>query len=240
MGSIFNKLEDVRADKGLTKKDFSGVLRIAPQHYNKLKDIENPSVGMLKNLKEYDKSINLDWFISNKGGMYLFDNVQKNCGVHESIKYIIQDTYKENLNNENPNSIYVCGITASALNRYEDIVVSILKTLGKDYIVVDAKDKTISEFYKSFGVNGSNTDERCIEIYKNLIHEDSYIVIKNLSKSKIANVDSTYRSLIKEIDDSWIHEKVYAKGSLIFIDYASFLEKHNEKLGYLLKSNCII
>lgn len=239
MLSIYEKLEEVREDKGLTKKGFSEVLKVAPQYYTKLKNIDNPSINLLKNLKKYDKNINIDWFISDIGAMYLLDNIKTNCGIYESIKYIIQDTYKENLNNENPDSIYLCGITASALNHYEDIVINVLNELGKSYINVDAKDKTMSMFYKSFGVEG-NLYENATTIYNDLLYKDRYVIIKNLSKSKISKADSICREFIKRVDDAPLIEKVYAKGSLIFIDYPSFLEKHNEKLGYLLRSNCII
>lgn len=158
-----------------------------------------------------------------------------------SISNLIMKVVRINheiLKGHNPNSIYLAGFTDNHLDALEEGVMSGLECNHKQCLFIDMKDQPASYLYEKIVGSKVPRDQWAKRVDEKLYHSDQVLIIKTMSKSKIKHPEDTFRELIKTLDDAHF-KNIHPKTDLVFIDYASFLEKHYEHIGTYLTTNLI-
>lgn len=164
---------------------------------------------------------------------------EKQISDKNSISNLIMRVIRINheiLKGHNPNSIYLAGFTANHLDALEEEVLGGLECNHKLCLFIDMKDQPESYLYEKIIGKKHPRSEWAKRADEKLYNTDQVLIIKALSKSKIKHSEGTFRDLIKALDDAHV-KNIHPKTDIVFIDYASFLEKHYEEIGAYLTTN---
>lgn len=135
----------------------------------------------------------------------------------------------------NPNSGFITIFDQNQIETITRLTEDALHWLNRKFIIVHGNGKNVRQLGESFPYETCRTYSDFYSILKNfLLNTDYVVIIKEFSKSKMQiNKAGFARSLIKIIDDAHFHNTV-PSADLIFIDYASFLEKSWKDIGLYL------
>ncbi len=136
-------------------------------------------------------------------------------------------------------------ITGFLVGFYSDNIIGItqevqssLKSIGREYIIIEANGKSFIDCVKSFtGKDYHVNHDAFSDLKEILLNGNKVIVFKEFSKSKIRTTKEKClmaRSIIK-IYDSVHLQDVCPLSDLIFIDYAGFLQHCWDNIGAYLK-----
>lgn len=133
--------------------------------------------------------------------------------------------------NSNTNNLDTCFVVCFNQNEVATKAEDILRILEKNNcksLLIDVNDMSIKDLNSSvenYGLHLSKNDFYS-KIKYILLETDMAVVIKNWSLSKSKAIDDQYaRGLMKILDDAHFKD-IYPKSNLIFVDYASYLEKY--------------
>jgi len=141
-------------------------------------------------------------------------------------------TNHEFRNGSNPDSIYLVGFTEEHLDELEKNVKDALKALKKVYKIVECVNKNFIDIVEELSGIKYKTNQHAYEALKQVqLNNNIVIILKQFSLSKSKNrAAGLCHGLIKNLDDAHF-DNIHPQSDLIFIDYASFLEKHFEEIG---------
>lgn len=152
----------------------------------------------------------------------------------EELSAFLRQVFQENHEiraGKNPRAVYLATVSESEVDRLSDRVVGAVHALGRRAGVIDAAGRTSASFYAAFFTPRSRSAHALTKALIASLYEDETVwVIKNFSKLKDQRKGWHMRGLIKIIDDAHF-EGIHPKGDLVFIDSASFLERHERILG---------
>jgi hypothetical protein len=115
---------------------------------------------------------------------------------------------------------------------------SALKDMGREYVIVEANEKSFIDCIKSFtGKDYHWNHDAFSDLKEVLLNGNKVVVFKEFSKSKIrTKKEKCYmaRSIMKIFDNTY-HSGIYPLSDLIFIDYADFLQNCWCNIGAYLK-----
>jgi hypothetical protein len=163
----------------------------------------------------------LDWYLFhnsfNKYKLFLHSLFYKN---HQRKKGI------------NPNAGFIVAFDHSQIDSIIKFTEDALKWLGRRFVVIDGKGKNVRQLIEALPGGFGRTYG---DFFKNLryllLERDYVIVFTELSCSKMqSDKTAISRSLIKMLDDAHF-DNIVPRADLIFIDYASFLEKAWHNIG---------
>lgn len=144
----------------------------------------------------------------------------------------------------NPTSIFLIGFTGSQINSIEKETTSSLEDINRSYRVIDAENLSQKEIFDVINKKYSySLVEATTNLEKTFRDDQIVYIIKNISKSSIKGEKGLFVREIMSILKESKNTKLPANADLIFIDYASFLEKNWDILGnhiiynYLTKSD---
>jgi len=133
--------------------------------------------------------------------------------------------------NPNPQCIYLPAYTTGHLNTLETLARKALAELGRNTVYVDALDKTGLAICEAITNQAFRTAGDGFNAVAEMIAEtDTVLVIKGFSEAKMSHKGGFARGLIKCLDDAHIHGR-RQEGDVVFVDYASFLEKNWGQIG---------
>jgi hypothetical protein len=135
--------------------------------------------------------------------------------------FLINHKIKEG---KNPLAGFLIEFDSAGLEGLAREVKASLKSLGREYILIDANGKTFIEcINQSTGENYRVLHDAFEGLKEILLNSDKVIIFKEFSKCKLpTNKGSMVRSIIK------IRDNANSDGplsDLLFIDYAEFLQK---------------
>ncbi len=163
--------------------------------------------------------------------------------MNESIylKELFQRVFDSNHNvkaGHNPDSIFLIGFIDEHFNDLEKNTKQALKSLKKTYKFINCKGKTFREIVQDIkGVKYPTEHDAMVSLKDIQLNSNLVIVFRELSKAKLYREKYLYfRGLIKHLDDAH-YKNIQPKSDLIFIDSASFLERHFEEIGLYLVYN---
>jgi len=132
----------------------------------------------------------------------------------------------------NPNARYFLCFTEEHVAHNTTKVMEALQWLDRVPLHIDARDCSFGDMARQLsGDKPSGTRDAWIMFEEILWNSDKVIVVANLSQSKIPSRKSWYgRSLIKINDDAHI-KGIRPRSDLVFVDYASFLQRSWSELG---------
>ena len=135
---------------------------------------------------------------------------------------------------KNIQSIYLPAFCAAQVKSTESSVVEALNSLGRHFVLVDARGKSECDIYRAIiGKSVKTTHQGWRETKERLLSANTVIVLSGISQSTISRKAGIVRSLIKTLDDAHF-DGVTPEGNVIFIDSHSFLEKHWDTIGIYL------
>jgi len=232
MIDFYQRVEEIRQNKELNKKDFARGIGLTGSNYATLLKGKTTNGELAKTLYELF-NINLNWLISGSGSMYNATQKTKVCSVNTLVQSTVKMLIESNaVENAPKNTGYIGAITDESLEDFERSIIYTLKELNKPYKIIDAKGLTDIQLigkFKEFG----NTGEKWEQIQKSFYFDNTVWIIKNISKLKSTkeHIYQTMRAYYKTLDDA--HFKgVEPLGNLIFLDKASFLENNHEIAHY--------
>lgn len=138
------------------------------------------------------------------------------------------------ISQKNMQCAYLPAYCAHQIESTKNLTTESLDILGRNYIVVDADGKSELEIYNSIisdPVRTACQGFRQVEI--TLMERDVVIVLVGVSRSNFSRKAGFVRGLVKVLDDAHFDNKI-PKGNIVFIDYASFLEKNWKEIGVYL------
>lgn len=168
-----------------------------------------------------------------------FLKMQKEVSQASAVMNIINYQIRENheiLKGHNPNCVYLAAFTPEHIELLEKDVLSGLSCTKIPHKLIDMTAKTENEIYEAIIGNKVPKSKINSLVEEQLFNTRQILVIKSLSKSKCTQKEIIYRWLIKILDDAH-YKNVHPKTDLVFIDYASFLEKHFSSIGGYLTTN---
>ncbi|MCC5911355.1 MAG: hypothetical protein JJT76_13040 [Clostridiaceae bacterium] len=177
---------------------------------------------LTKDLREQADFIN--WYL-------LHNNINKH-------KLFVHALFHENhsVQYKNPNSGYVIYYSDEHLESSSNDIVKALEWMGRDYILIDAANKTFKQLEEYLLPFHSRTKYEVFKEFENmLLNSDKVLILKNISKlkgSKDAKIKNA-RSFIKVLDDAHF-KNITPKADIIFIDTARFLEDAWDNIGIYL------
>jgi hypothetical protein len=176
-----------------------------------------------KDLREQEELV--DWYLFhshfNKYKLFLHSLFYNN---HERLK------------GHNPNAGFIQIFKEKQIASIIDRTKGALEWLGRNYIIVDCKNKGIREIGRQLPFDKCNNYYDFHRLIQYVFLKTDYVLVfKELSKAKITlNKSATARSWLKINDDAHFKD-ISPRSDLIFIDYASFLEKSWEDLGLYIQ-----
>lgn len=141
---------------------------------------------------------------------------------------------------KNPDSIYLAGFTEEHIQHLKDQAIEVITDNKRPVLVVECKGRTWRKAISEAVSLEFKTNTEAYEYLENLQKEtNTALLVVELSRCKVRTPQNYTRSLIKNIDDA--HFKgIYPESDLIFVDYASFLEKHWQYIGLYLRVNTLL
>jgi hypothetical protein len=134
----------------------------------------------------------------------------------------------------NPNTGFMVGFHEDHLQEMKENCCNSLVRMKRPYYEVDAKNKTYIEIVNELTNEHITSNGKALESMKTLLYEsDSAIIISNFSSSKVKTKERYLRHCIKILDDAHTHN-MFPKSDLIIIDYANFLQRVWQHIGYYL------
>ena len=254
-----NRLSLLRKELGLSQTEFANEIG-ATQATISRHEKKNTIPYELLNAINKRFNINLNWLVLGKGDMVeTFDNFAIDSRIKdyfdklkrkkssELLSEIIEMTFTENhliQNGQNPNQLYFAGINKKELDRLEYFSTQYLKMVERKFIVIESKELTINKIISDTLIKLEIEIEKKTDawlskrFYDVLYFQDVVIIFKELSLSKTPNIQVFFREFIKVLDDAHM-KNIKPRGDIVFIDYASFLEKQDEYISSYLKTNII-
>lgn len=159
------------------------------------------------------------------------DAVEKasDCSKIESFLSWVFELNK--VQRKNVQSIYLPALCATQVKSTEISVVEALDSLGRHFVLVDARGKSERDIYCAIiGKPVKTTHQGWRETKEQLLSDSTVIVLSGISQSMISRKAAIVRGLIKTLDDAHFND-VIPEGNVIFIDSPSFLEKHWDTIG---------
>ena len=149
------------------------------------------------------------------------------------------DTNHKVLRGHNSNSIYLIGFNKEQFKELEENVKLAVKSLERVYKFVNCANKTFIEIVEEIVSVKYKTNYEAGKVLEQVqMKSNIVIILREFSKSKIKKSDVAmyFKTLIKNLDDAHF-ENIHPLSDLIFIDYASFLEKNFNEIGLYLVYN---
>jgi hypothetical protein len=147
-------------------------------------------------------------------------------------------------NNHNSNNDiktgFLIGYKEEHLNEIENSVCNILDKLDRPYRFVNARAKSIIAIFEELTNSYFNSKHQAKdEIERQFFRSENVYIIREFSDAKIESKEYSLRGLIKLREKTnFINDKqcetIHPDSDLIFIDYANFLQKAWDKIGYYL------
>ena len=136
----------------------------------------------------------------------------------------------------NPNAGFLVGFNPDIVEYIVHQIESALKSIGRKYIVIEANEKTFIECINPLVNKNHNTShDAFLSLKEILLNSDKVVVFKEFSKCKWkTNKGSMVRGIIKILDDAHI-KGIRPISDLLFVDYASFLEKNWDYVSTYIK-----
>jgi hypothetical protein len=134
--------------------------------------------------------------------------------------------------NVNPNAGYFLSFNEEQISHNMSAILNALEWLERKAVIIEAKDCTFKNMaMQLYGTKPNDTHDAWLMFEEVLLTSDEVIVISNLSQSKIPSGKSGIaRSLIKTNDDAHLRG-IKPKSEILFIDYATFLQRSWSELG---------
>ncbi len=173
--------------------------------------------------------------LSSTSSSHRFETDQDNVAhtdeptEQEELTAFLRLVFKENHEiraGQNPRAVYLATVSETEVDRLSDRAIGAAHALGRRAAVIDAANRTSASFYAAFAATRSRSPYLLNKALIARLYEDETVwVIKNFSRLKDQRKGWHMRGLIKIIDDAHF-EGVHPKSDLVFIDSASFLERH--------------
>jgi hypothetical protein len=140
----------------------------------------------------------------------------------------------------NPDSIYLAGFTEDHIEHLKNSALEIISETGRPILAVDCAGYTWRQAVSSAVHAEFKTNAEAYGYLERIQTEtNSVLVLTGLSRCKVRAPYGYARGLIKNIDDAHF-KNIFPESDLIFIDYASFLEKHWDYIGSYLRVNTLL
>jgi hypothetical protein len=141
-------------------------------------------------------------------------------------------TNNQSEGNINPNAGFFISFNEEQINLSTASTLNALEWLDREPVIIEAKNCTFKNIAKQlFGTNPNDTRDAWLMFEDILLSSNRVIVISNMSQSKIPSRKSwTARSLIKINDDAHLRG-IKPTSDILFVDYASFLQRSWSELG---------
>ncbi|EBQ9564243.1 hypothetical protein DPT59_12460 [Salmonella enterica subsp. enterica serovar Stanleyville] len=131
----------------------------------------------------------------------------------------------------NMQCVYLPAFSESQIELLEKSTSEALNILNRNFVFVDARDKSALAICESITNSSFRTVHNGFTAVKEMImNTDIIIILIGISKANMARKEGFTRGLIKTIDDAHF-KNVIPESNIIFIDYASFLEKNWDYIG---------
>lgn len=159
------------------------------------------------------------------------------------LTIVFMETYYIS-DNKNPTSIFLIGFTQSQLNSIERETTDSLSEINRVYRVIDCENLAEKEIVDVINKKYSYSMEEALENLQSTFKNDQIVyIIKNLSKSRIVEDKGLFARNMMDTLQKCTKNSLSSRTDMIYIDYASFLEKNWDILGnhiiynYLTKSD---
>jgi hypothetical protein len=133
---------------------------------------------------------------------------------------------------------FLVGFDSGHITEISEGVQSVLDSIGREYVIVEANGKSFTDCVKSFTRRDYHViHDAFIDLKEMLLNSNKAVIFKEFSKSKIRTRGkkcSIARSIIKILDDAHLSD-IRPLSDLIFIDYADFLQHCWHSIGTYLK-----
>jgi hypothetical protein len=134
-------------------------------------------------------------------------------------------------NGKNPQTAFLVAWQDHQLDRLAELAQHASTRLGRKSVLVDAADKRPRSFYNDIvGAQARSANEAAHIVADMLYNDDVVVIIKAISKLNDTGKSRQARWIAKVIDDAHF-DRVHPKADIVFVDYASFLEKSYRVLG---------
>ncbi|MFO7751353.1 MAG: hypothetical protein R6V54_14795 [Desulfobacteraceae bacterium] len=180
----------------------------------------DPIMQVLKrDLREQEELV--DWYLFNRS-----------FNKYKLFLHSLFYNNHERLKGSNPNTGFIQIFNEKQIESIVGRTKDALEWLGRNFIIVECKDKGIREIGRQLPFDKCNNYNDFYKLIQYaLLKTDYVLVFKELSKSKVTiNKSEIARSIIKINDDAHF-KSIFPQSDILFIDYASFLEKSWEDLG---------
>lgn len=135
------------------------------------------------------------------------------------------------LDGKNPQTAFLVAWQDHQIDRLADLAQHASTRLGRKSVLVDAANKTPRSFYNDIaGAQARSANEAAHIVADMLYDDDVVVIIKAISKLNDTGKNQHARWIAKVIDDAHF-DRVHPKADIVFVDYASFLEKSYRVLG---------
>jgi len=151
------------------------------------------------------------------------------------LQLFVHCLFQQNELQDNPNSGFVMAFDLKQMDRAMKQLEDAVRWTGRVPLILDARDRTFCQLADVMTNHIHRTRQDAYNGFRRMLLEtDKVIVIRELSASKLgADKPGKARSLIKILDDAHF-DGVTPRASLIFLDYAAFLQKAWRKIGIYL------
>lgn len=160
------------------------------------------------------------------------------CSTFCGIELFLTELFFHNhevRSGRNMDSAFIMAFTEQHLYDIEESVIETLKKCDRGFILIDARDKSFIQIAEeALNVSFKTNYDAFIEFEKLLTSTDKVIIITAPSLSKKSFSSGFLRDLVKCREDTRIPEP-YPSSDLIFIDYATFLQKTWPLIGEYIK-----
>ena len=222
MIDFYKRVEAIREDKGLNKKDFALKLNIKNSNYATLLKGKTANGELAITLNKLF-NVNLNWLLTGVGEMYN-KHFGYECSYFTYLENSMKRIFTDNLRLSNRTVLVISAYSKRGIEIRSDFLEHLFNTTVTRYQIIDATDKTKPQILKEIKQNSPYSDLK--EAFYNT---EIVFIIKNISQSKIAKKEQGFfmRSLLKVNDDAH-YNGVIPNSELIFIDYACFIQENIE------------
>jgi hypothetical protein len=162
-----------------------------------------------------------------------------NLNSVNNYKLFLCSLFYENheiLQGKNPRGGFLIGFDSDRINGLISEVINTLKSLGREYILIDANGKT---FHQSIQHISGRKKDPLYNPFKDLkeilLNSNKVVIFKEISKCKSRiNKLTLVRSIVKTIDDSHCEDRK-PLSDILFVDYADCLQKSWKHISSYVK-----
>ena len=162
-------------------------------------------------------------------------------GFQEAVnryKFFLMSLFMDNhevADEINPNAGFIVCFSGKQIKDATESVAKEISALNRTHLILDAAGKSLAAMAEDLsGARHRTHYDAFQEFERTLLHSDTVLIVKAISRAKVKDRAGLARSLVKIGDDA--HFKgIRPRSDLIFIDYAEFLQKSWDEIGIYVK-----